>query len=86
MNAQLDEYSGTYEGIALRNDTISRIISSENGAIRYHFDNYIFYPMKKDSFTNNYNNYMFFKRDSLDRIIGATRYFQGQYFDLEKVD
>ena len=45
-----------------------------------------FIAIKKDSFANYYNNTLYFKRDSLNRIIGAVRYFNGKYSELDKVD
>ena len=42
--------------------------------------------LKKDSFAIYYNNTLYFKRDSLGNVTSGTRYWQGQYYELEKID
>ena len=87
LTAKLDEYSGTYKwkDSTSLNDLNKRKIEVEGRVLKYHFDNFFFYQIKKDSFVSYYNNTLYFKRDSSNRIIGAVRYNRGHFFELDKV-
>ena len=44
------------------------------------------FELSKDSFATYYNNTLYFKRDSLGKVTSATRYWEGQFHELEKID
>ena len=84
----LGAYEGDYQWVdSIRNIKFGkRTIYAQDGLLNYLRDGYTFHQLKKDSFANNYNNTLYFQRDSSDQIIGATRYVAGELFELEKVE
>jgi hypothetical protein len=84
----LGPYEGVYQWVDSTQNIESgnRSIYVQDGLLIYHSDGYTFHQLKKDSFANNYNNTLYFQRDSSDQIIGVTRYINGYSPELKKIE
>ena len=85
LESRADDITGTYKWK-------DSVLDKNWGVRKIYFDpflmyqNIAFYELSKDSFANYYNNTLYFKRDSLGKVTGATRYWEGQFNELEKID
>lgn len=87
MDLDLTQYVGTYQWKDLN-------IKSQYGDLKITFEkDHLDYNsmadleiVAKDSFALYYNNTLFFNRNSIGEIIGATRYYRGSFYELEKIE
>lgn len=87
LDTDLEQYAGTYQwkdSVKIK-EWGERTIRVEQGRLNYN-DQAVFFIQNKDSFKHYYYDTLFFKRDSAGQITGATRSYEGEFFELEKVD
>lgn len=88
FETDLIEFGGTYKSkIVTAEDHNKGLRKVRNTDGILYWDGYqCFNTQTKDSFAFYNNNTVFFQRDSLGKIIGATRYWRGKLYNFEKID
>ena len=87
LDTDLEQYAGTYQwkdSVKIK-EWGERTIRVDRGRLNYN-DQAVFFIQNKDSFAHYYYDTLFFKRDSAGQITGATRFYEGEFFELEKMD
>lgn len=87
LDTDLEQYAGTYQwkdSVKIK-EWGERTIRVDRGRLNYN-DQAVFFIQNKDSFSHYYYDTLFFKRDSAGQITGATRFYEGEFFELEKMD